>query len=271
MHIPDHQLDYVSALIDIFDPPLRQRKLDNRNAFKQLCFVLRTGASWKDVPVSGVSFHAVYKRFMHWVNLGALQSVWRCLLNEYAEAKLSSDPGWFKDMFIDTTQIKNVAGVDCVGRNPTDRGRKGTKVSVLCDSDRVVVSCVHYPSNQADCKTVNDTVNAVNVALKTDNRRTIHIVGDKAYSTENIREFLRDRKMRQITESKRNAKKQRVLTAAEKRKLQKRHVVENLFCRLKQFKRIRNRFDALSSVFEAEVQTAFCIMLLDRLEKMQDW
>lgn len=271
MHIPEHQLDYVAALLDIFDPPRRHRKLSNRDAFQQLCFVLRTGASWKDVPVVGISFHTVYKRFMQWVNAGVLHSVWRCLLGEYAEAKLSLNPGWFKDLFIDTTLIKNIAGTDCVGRNPTDRGRKGSKVSVLCDSDCIAVSCVHYPANRSDCKTVSDTVDAVSAVLKTDNRRTIHVVGDKAYSTEEVRLFLQQRRMRQVTESKKNARRKRLLTAAEKRKLHKRHVVENLFCRLKQFKRIRNRFSALSEVFQAEVHAVFCIMLLRQLEKMQDW
>jgi transposase len=213
----------------------------------------------------------VYKRFHSWVRTNVIRDVWRCLLQEYADSKLDGNPGWFRDVFIDTTLIKNIAGVDCVGKNPTDRGRKGTKVSVLCDAERIPISCVHFPANRNDCTTVQDTVDAVQCELRRDGRRGVCVVGDKAYSTENIKTFLKQRKMRSVTESKKNAKVKRKLNVADMQRLKKRHVVENLFCRVKQFKRIRNRFTTLSSVFEAEVQTTLCILLLGRLEKMQDW
>jgi hypothetical protein len=64
----------------------------------------------------------------------------------------------FKTLFIDTTMIKNLAGTDCVERNPTDRGRLGSKMSVVCDMNRVAVGCVMYPANHADCKTVQNTI-----------------------------------------------------------------------------------------------------------------
>jgi hypothetical protein len=137
----------------------------------------------------------------------------------YANAKLDDDPGWFKTLFIDTTMIKNLAGTDCVGRNPTDRGRLGSKMSVVCDLNRVAVGCVLYPANRADCKTVESTIDAVQCPLRHDKRRTVHVVGDKAYSSKDIRAFLQNRRMRQVTESKKNAKATRRLTTADRKKL----------------------------------------------------
>ena len=139
-------------------------------------------------------------------------------------------------------------------------------MSVLCE--RIPISCVPFPANRNDCTTVQDTVNAVQCELRS---RGVCVVGDKAYSTENIKTFLKQCKMRPVTESKKNAKVKRRLNAADMQRLKKRHVVENLFCRVKQFKRIRNRFTTLSSVFEAELQTTLCILLLGTLEKMHDW
>ena len=179
--LSNKQLDVISDLIDRFDPPLRSRKLDNKTAFSCLCYALQTGVAWKYVPVSGCTFSAAYKRFQCWVRQGVIRNVWVQLLNLYSNAQLKENPEWFKSLFIDTTLVKNLAGTDCVGRNPTDRGRLGSKTSVLC-------------------------------------------------------------------------------------KLRKRHTVENLFCRLKQFKRVRHRMDRLASVYEAEIHAALCVMLLKQMQ-----
>ena len=263
--LSNKQLDVISDLIDRFDPPLRSRKLDNKTAFSCLCYALQTGVAWKYVPVSGCTFSAAYKRFQCWVRQGVIRNVWVQLRNLYSNAQLKENPEWFKSLFIDTTLVKNLAGTDCVGRNPTDRGRLGSKISVLCDANRIAVSCVLYPANHADCKTVEDTVHAISCPLTQDNRRTIHIVGDKAYNTKNIRAFLNARRMRQVVDNKKNAAPVR-LTANDKKKLRKRHTVENLFCRLKQFKRVRHRMDRLASVYEAEIHAALCVMLLKQMQ-----
>jgi hypothetical protein len=128
------------------------------------------------------------------------------LLNLYAEECLRIEPGWFKSIFIDTTMIKNLAGVDCVGGNPTDRGRLGSKVSVLCDKNKVVVGAVLYPANKSDGKTVAETIDAVSCSLKHDNRRTVHVVGDKAYGSAENRQLLKTMRMRLVAESKKNVK-----------------------------------------------------------------
>jgi putative transposase len=149
-------------VIDVFDPPLRARKLSNKAAFQCLWYALNTGVAWKYVPDTGCTSSAAYKRFQSWVKNNVIQNVWVYLLNLYAHCQLDENPGWFNTLFIDPTLIKNLAGTDCVGRNPTDRGRLGSKVSVLC------------AANHADCKTVEDTLNSVSCPLKHDNRRTIH-------------------------------------------------------------------------------------------------
>ena len=65
-----------------------------------------------------------------------------------------------------------------------------------------------------------------------------------------------------------NAGVPRKLTRANKAELKRRHKIENLFCRLKHFKRIRHRMDALASVFEAQIHMAFCFLLVPQLPKV---
>ena len=88
----------------------------------------------------------------------------------------------------------------------------------------------------------------------------------KAYNSANVRAFLKSRRMHQVVDNKKGAKgAHRKLTANDKKELKKRHVVENMFCRLKQFKRMRLRMAKWASVFEAEIQVAMCVMLLNQM------
>ncbi len=77
-----------------------------------------------------------------------------------------------KNIYIDSTQVKNINGQDCVGPNPTDRGRLGTKVSVICDDDEVPF----YGANVLDARTTLETVENVVCPLRIDRRTTIDLI-----------------------------------------------------------------------------------------------
>ena len=51
-----------------------------------------------------------------------------------------------------TTAYKNIYGKDCVGKNPTDRGRKATKLSVIVDEKGVPHSLHASEGNVSDMK-----------------------------------------------------------------------------------------------------------------------
>ena len=48
---------------------------------------------------------------------------------------------------MDSSMTKNQYGIDCIGRNPTDRGRNATKISTLCDQNGVTISIHSSPAN----------------------------------------------------------------------------------------------------------------------------
>ena len=75
--------------------------------------------------------------------------------------------------------IKNIQGVDCVGKNPTDRGRLASKLSVICDCDQVPVSACFFPANKSDVTTTIDTVDSIACKIRKDNRYHNTLVADK--------------------------------------------------------------------------------------------
>jgi putative transposase len=84
--------------------------------------------------------------------------------------------------------VKNVYGRDCVGRNPTDRGRKATKVSALVADDGVPLALAFFPANTSDQKTVEATLRA---RLAAPALRGTTLYADKGYDSAANRALMR--------------------------------------------------------------------------------
>jgi len=61
---------------------------------------------------------------------------------------------------IDSSYVKSIYGRDCIGHNPTDRGRNATNVSAIVASDGVPVALAFFPGNTSDQRTVEVTLRA---------------------------------------------------------------------------------------------------------------
>ena len=51
----------IAAIFDRLDPPMRKRKLSDLAALGLLCYVLKSGVSWRHLHVKECGFSAVYK------------------------------------------------------------------------------------------------------------------------------------------------------------------------------------------------------------------
>ena len=147
-------------------------------------------------------------------------------------------------MFIDTTTIKNVGGVDCTGRNPTDRGRLGTKISVIIDESKIALSePVAFPANVHDSKTIEKSLNSIPFKLNKDGRMIFRMAADKAYNLKPLANMLLTRKIRLVTEPKKNARNPTPIRAQDKSMYKKRIYIEHFFGIAKRMKRLRFRMD----------------------------
>ena len=224
----------IAAIFDKLDPPMRKRKLSNADALRQLCYVLKTGVPWRYVHVKECGFSAVYKRFQSWSSKGIIDKAWVELTSSYASRRLAADPKWFKDLFIDTTMVKNVGGIDGLGKNPTDRGRMATKMSVVVDNAMIPVCCEFFPANVNNAVTAVKTIDGICCDIRRDGRYSNIVIGDNGYVSRHIENALRSRNMRLLTPQKINCK----YSTADKGRLKRRHKVENPFSRLDKFKKI---------------------------------
>ena len=98
----------------------------HEDLLEQFLRILRTGAPWRDVR--NIDFRAAHRHFIRWARLGVFESAYQKLLRLVRRPRRDRS-----FLVVDTTFVKNVFGTDVVGRNPTDRGRKATKMVALVD------------------------------------------------------------------------------------------------------------------------------------------
>jgi len=76
------------------------------------------------------------------------------------------------------------------------------------------------------------------------------LLGDKAYDSAELRQWLKDRGTKAVIPNRSNRKQP---FRFDKKSYKQRHRIENAFCRLKDFRRIATRYDRLARNFLASV------------------
>jgi len=89
--------------------------------------------------------------------LAFFETIWAKGLERYDELK---GIGW-EWQSVDGCMTKSPLGGEAVGKNPTDRGKKGTKRSVLTDSHGIPLAVVISGANTHDVKLLEETLDAI--------------------------------------------------------------------------------------------------------------
>lgn len=255
------KLEQISRQLD---PPIRRRKASHLDVSTTLLSLLKSGIPWRCVSDSVATHHTFFKRFNKWMRLGVFEQCYRELLEDYSIQQLQEDCNCFTELYIDTTMIKNVGGCDGLGRNPSDRGRLATKLSIICDNNEVPISSVFFPANQNDVTTVYESVAAISCYTKVDGRTVTTLVGDKAYTSKAVSKILKMMNIRMIAPLKNNSRKKRLLQKDETL-LKKRGKIEHVFCRLDKFKRIHCRHEKRLISYEALNYIAMSVIICKHL------
>ena len=99
-----------------------RKPMPARQIFEAIVYVLRTGIQWKALPREFGSASAVHQHFRRWEEQGFFEAFWRAGLAEYDEME---GIAW-KWQSLDGSLGKAPLALECVGANPTDRGKKRT-------------------------------------------------------------------------------------------------------------------------------------------------
>jgi transposase len=105
-------------------PGAGRKPMPARQVFSAIVYVLRTGCQWKALPREFGSASAVHAHFQRWQREGLFRKIWRAGLAEYDEME---GIAW-RWQSIDGAKGKAPMAQECVGPNPTDRGKKWPQV-----------------------------------------------------------------------------------------------------------------------------------------------
>jgi putative transposase len=168
-------------------------RMDDREAFAAMIYVLRTGIQWNALPREIGASSTVHDRYQEWERLGFFEELWRAGLLEYDELE-GIEWEW---QAIDGAMTKAPLGRGATGKNPTDRAKMGTKRSMLTDGAGIPLAVAVEGANRHDSRLLVATLDGLVVARPApegeEDSPEQHLCLDAAYDSEPVRQELEAR------------------------------------------------------------------------------
>lgn len=153
---------------------------DRRKVMAGILYVLRTGCQWNALPKELGSGKTAHHYFQHWVRLGVFKRLWQAGLNDFDDLK---GIAW-KWQAADGVMTKAPLGGEKTGKNPTDRGKIGTKRSLLVNEQGLPLGIVVSGANRPDGALLKSTLESMPIDRPDAHSLEQHLCLDKAYSNE---------------------------------------------------------------------------------------
>ena len=153
---------------------------DRRKLMTGILYILRTGCQWNALPKEFGSGKTAHRYFQRWVRAGVFKRLWQAGLSEYDETKGLARQ-W---QAADGTMTKAPLGGEKTGKNPTDRGKVGTKRSLLVNAQGLPLAIVVSGANTPDGRLLESTLQAVPIERPDPATTDQHLCLDKGYSGE---------------------------------------------------------------------------------------
>jgi transposase len=254
-YLTDEQWAILEPLIP---PPVRRAdrrgrppEHDDRAVLNGVLWILRTGASWADLPDQSPSYSTCFCRFSRWVKEGTLQRILEALaqdLEDRGQIDLS-------ECFIDGSFVAAKKGSK-VGKS---RRGKGRKLMAIADAAGLPLAVHTASASPHEVTLVHATIDAT-VTWGLPER----LAGDRAYDSDPLDDKLAAGGIEMIAPHKRGRVQKPTQDGRALRRYKRRWKIERLFAWLNKFRRILTRCEHDDGRFTGFVHLAFSMILLHR-------
>jgi transposase len=205
-------------------------KTNLRIMVEGMLYRMRTGCPWRDLPRKFGNWNSVYQKFNRWSAKNKLMKIFKALVKE-------PDLEW---EFIDGSLVKahqHSAGAaseesQAIGKSV---GGNTTKIHMAVDSYGLPIEFELTGGEVHECKIAVEFIEKLPAAN--------YIVADKGYDSEEVRAAIKNKSSIPVIPRKSNSLKGN--DDLEWWLYKYRHLVENVFARLKHFRAIATRYDKL--------------------------
>lgn len=220
---------------------------DPRLRLEGILWVLRTGTGWRDLPARFGPWRSVYAVFRSWTRSG----LWQALLTALSTAARDDEY-----LMVDSTAMR----VHAHGANPVggqlaqamarSRASLSTKVHLACDALGYPLGFILTGANVSDFDQARPLLDAYL-------RPGAHVIMDKGYDSDALRAYVNQQGGVAVIAVRAN---KAVKPPFDEHLYRERHRIENLFAKLKSFRRLATRYEKLRSSFAAMLSLA-CVLL----------
>jgi transposase len=170
---------------------------------------LRVGCPWRDLPAEFGCWNSIYQKFNRWSSKNKLMNV----LTPYSTGAIGKEE-------------------QAIGKS---RGGNTTKIHMAVDAFGLPIQFEITGGEVHDCKIASEFIEKLPVSD--------YVIADKGYDSEEVRETVRKKSSIPMIPRKNNSKKGN--SDMDWSLYKYRHLVENIFARLKHFRSIATRYDKL--------------------------
>ena len=158
--IPDELWRRIEPILKEFWPkkPTGRRVANWRKMLNAIIFRMRSGCQWDQLPERFGPKSTVHDWFQRWVEGGIFEKIWAVLVAECDEL---GGVQWQWQSRPTRCWARPGSGGKKTGKNPTDRGKKGTKKSLLTDGDGGPLGVVIAGANVVEQKLLKATIEAI--------------------------------------------------------------------------------------------------------------
>ena len=221
---------------------------DNRGFVEAVLYRYRSGSAWRDLPERFGDWKNVHRRFSRWAQRGVLANLFKGLAedadNEYA--------------MIDSTIVRahqHSAGAKKDGEDQAigrSKGGLSTKINAVVDALGNPICFCLTPGQACDLDGSDELLPGLEAKI---------LLADKGYDADKrVLHPLREAGKESVIPPKRNRTEQRPY---DQELYKARHLIENFFAKLKQYRALATRYDKTSRNFLAAVHLAAAVIWLN--------
>ena len=232
----------TKAQEEIIKPLLPAPKSTGRPAlnpltvFNAILWILSSGAPWRDLPVHFGKWNSIYHKFRQWCAQKVFENILQALVANTEKYLLVQIDSTFCKVHQHAAGALKKYGNQAIG---VSRGGKTTKIHALVTENFQLIGLLLTGGQIHDSECATELLSRVKLDGKT-------VLGDKAFCSSHIRDFIRTQGGTVCIPDKANS---RTLHEFDRELYKARNVVERFFLRIKNYRHIATRYDKLTICF----------------------